>query len=343
MDALGVRRPDETPHATGYVEEMVALIGRLVADGFAYELDDGVYLEVDRVPGYGLLAGQPLDSLRSGARVETRDEKRSPLDFVLWKKSKPGEPSWPSPWGEGRPGWHTECVVMSLGLLGESFDIHGGGLDLRFPHHENERAQAVAEGREFARLWFHTGMLEVDGEKMSKSLGNVRNLLDLVEQYDPRAFRLLVLQSHYRAPMGVSDETMRAAVKSLESLDRFAERFGGADAEPDADAIERFRSVMDDDLGTPAAMALLFDLVRRANASDDERAAAAALEIARAVGLDLRSEAEAIGDDALALASARDEKRAAKDWAGADAIRDELVAMGYEVADTPTGTQLRRR
>jgi cysteinyl-tRNA synthetase len=343
MDALGARRPDETPHATQFVEEMVALIGRLVADGFAYELDDGVYLEVDRVPGYGLLAGQPLDSLRSGARVETRDEKRSPLDFVLWKKSKPGEPSWPSPWGEGRPGWHTECVVMSLGLLGESFDIHGGGLDLRFPHHENERAQAVAEGREFARLWFHTGMLEVDGEKMSKSLGNVRNLLDLVEQYDPRAFRLLVLQSHYRAPMGVSDETMRAAVKSLESLDRFAERFGGADAEPDADAIERFRSVMDDDLGTPAAMALLFDLVRRANASDDERAAAAALEIARAVGLDLRSEAEAIGDDALALASARDEKRAAKDWAGADAIRDELVAMGYEVADTPTGTQLRRR
>ncbi|MGH9186844.1 MAG: cysteine--tRNA ligase, partial [Acidimicrobiales bacterium] len=198
MDAIGIRRPDHDPHATAYVEQMVALIGRLVAGGFAYETSDGVYFRSERVGDYGLLARQPIESLRAGARVETHEEKESPVDFVLWKKAKPGEPSWPSPWGEGRPGWHTECVVMSLDLLGDGFDIHGGGQDLMFPHHENERAQAVADGKEFARLWFHTGMVEVEGRKMSKSLGNVANLMDLEDRYDGRAYRLLSLQSHYR-------------------------------------------------------------------------------------------------------------------------------------------------
>jgi cysteinyl-tRNA synthetase len=352
MDALGIRRPDRTPHATEYVEAMVELVRRLVERGVAYETSDGVYLEVEKVQGYGLLAGQPLESLRAGARIEASEEKRSPLDFVLWKKAKPGEPRWPSPWGEGRPGWHTECVVMSLDLLGEGFDIHGGGQDLRFPHHENERAQALAEGREFARLWFHTGMLEVGGEKMSKSLGNVRNLLDLVEEYDPRAFRLLVLRSHYRSPMDVSDDALKDATAGLERLDSFARRFrhlaeasgsGSGGVVPDEAALDRFRELMDDDLSTPAAVALLFDLGRRANAAGDEAAAAAAFEIAGALGLELRTEAADIGEDALALARERDEARAAKDWATADALRDQLIALGYEVADTPSGTELHRR
>ena len=234
---------------------------------------------------------------------------------------------------------------MSLELLGEGFDLHGGGQDLAFPHHENERAQAVALGQTFARHWVHNGFVEVGGEKMSKSLGNFTNLLDLLEEHDPRAYRLLVLRSHYRAPIEVSKETVADAEANLERLDRFAERFAGLDAgvEPDPEAIERFRSVMDDDLGTPAAMALLADLVREANTSGDEAAAAAALEIARAVGLELRTEAEPITDEALALAGERDDARAAKDWARADALRDQLVAMGYEVADTPSGTALRRR
>src|ERR687897_828660 len=227
MDALGVERPDDDPHATAYVERMVELIERLVDQGVAYETTDGVYFQSERVEDYGLLARQPLDSLKAGARVEGIDEKRSPVDFVLWKKAKPGEPTWPSPWGEGRPGWHTECVVMSLDLLGERFDIHGGGQDLAFPHHENERAQAVADGRQFARHWLHNGFVEVEGTKMSKSLGNVSNLLDLVDQYDARAYRLLVLQSHYRSPIDVTDSTLRDAERSLDRLDAFARRAAG--------------------------------------------------------------------------------------------------------------------
>jgi cysteinyl-tRNA synthetase len=350
MDALNVRRPDDDPHATAYVDHMVELISRLVAAGDAYETSDGVYFQSERVEDYGLLARQPLDSLKAGARVEGGDEKRSPVDFALWKKAKPGEPTWPSPWGPGRPGWHTECVVMSLDLLGEGFDIHGGGQDLAFPHHENERAQAVADGRQFARYWLHNGFVEVGGTKMSKSLGNVSNLLDLVEQYDPRAYRLLVLRSHYRSPIDVTDETLRDAERSLERLDTFARRVAevGVAAEPDEEALERFRAAMDDDLDTPKAMALVFDLVRRANAllgdGDVEAAAplaAAVLEITGAMGLELHAEEGQVADDIRELARQRDEARAAKDWARADALRDQIVAAGYVVEDTPAGTEVR--
>ena len=192
MDALGDLRPDEIPHATQYIDDMVALVGELVDRGTAYETPDGVYLEVSKVDGYGLLAQQSLDSLQAGARVEANEDKRSPLDFALWKKAKEGEPSWESPWGPGRPGWHTECVVMSLDLLGEGFDLHGGGQDLKFPHHENERAQAVADGKVFAQHWMHNGWVEVEGTKMSKSLGNFTTLPDLLSRCDARAYRLLV-------------------------------------------------------------------------------------------------------------------------------------------------------
>ncbi len=201
MDALGLLRPDESPHATAYIEDMVTLVGDLLDRGVAYETSDGVYLNVEQVDGYGLLARQSLDSLRSGARVEANDEKRSPLDFAVWKKAKEGEPAWGAPWGAGRPGWHTECVVMSLDLLGDGFDLHGGGQDLAFPHHENERAQAVAEGRPFAQHWVHNGWVEVDGTKMSKSLGNFTSLTDLLTRCDERAYRLLVLRAHYGLPL----------------------------------------------------------------------------------------------------------------------------------------------
>jgi cysteinyl-tRNA synthetase len=357
MDALGVERPDDDPHATAYVERMVELIERLVDQGVAYETTDGVYFQSERVEDYGLLARQPLDSLKAGARVEGYDEKRSPVDFVLWKKAKPGEPTWPSPWGEGRPGWHTECVVMSLDLLGERFDIHGGGQDLAFPHHENERAQAVADGRQFARHWLHNGFVEVEGTKMSKSLGNVSNLLDLVDQYDPRAYRLLVLQSHYRSPIDVTDTTLRDAERSLDRLDAFARRAEASrepaagpepQTEPDAGAIAGFREAMDDDLDTPRATGLVFDLVRRGNALLDAgdpvaagRLAAAVREITGALGLELHTEGGEVPADILDLARQRDEARAAKNWSAADTLRDQIVAAGYVVEDTQTGTVVR--
>jgi cysteinyl-tRNA synthetase len=343
MDAIGVKRPTQDPHASAFIERMVELVGQLVEFGIAYETTDGVYFQAERIEDYGLLARQSIDSLRSGARVDANEEKRSPIDFALWKKVKPGEPSWPSPWGAGRPGWHTECVVMSLDLLGEGFDIHGGGQDLAFPHHENERAQAVATGRKFARHWVHNGFVEVSGEKMSKSLGNFTNLLDLVDEADPRAYRLLVLRAHYRAPIEVSRDSVADAERNLERLDRFAERFASARDDPaDEAALARFRELMDEDLSTPAAMALLSDLVTRANTHEDRAAAAAAFQICKAVGLELRTTSGAIGDDALELARQRDEARAAKEWALADSLRDQLIELGYEVADTPQGTELRR-
>jgi len=345
MDAIGVKRPNVDPHASAFIDRMVELIADLVDHGMAYETDDGVYFQAGRVEDYGLLARQSIDSLRAGARVETNEDKHSSIDFALWKKAKPGEPSWPSPWGEGRPGWHTECVVMSLDLLGDGFDIHGGGQDLAFPHHENERAQAVAEGHRFARHWVHNGWVVVEGEKMAKSVGNFTNLLDFVAESDPRAYRLLVLRSHYRAPIEVTKETVADAEQGLKRLDSFARRFAEriAGVEPDAAALAKFRAHMDDDLGTPAAIALLFDLVARANKDDDVEAAAAAFCICEAVGLELHSDAGEIGDDALEIARRRDEARAAKEWATADALRDELVSMGYVVDDTPTGTELRPR
>ena len=351
VDRLGVKRPTVDPHATAYVEQMVELVAGLVGANKAYETADGVYLEVETVPGYGLLARQPLDSLRSGARVGVDEEKRSPLDFVLWKKAKPGEPTWPSPWGDGRPGWHTECVVMSLDLLGDDFDIHGGGIDLAFPHHENERAQAVAAGRGFARRWAHNGHVQVSGEKMSKSLGNFRTLTDMLEVVDPRAYRLVVLQSHYRAPVEVTAATLEQAANTLSGLDAFARRAAelpGAAA--DRGALERFRAAMDDDLDTPRAMAELSGLVRAAHTALDagDGAGAAPLaaavgELAAAVGLDLAKAADAVPPEVAELVAARDQARSGRDFAGADALRERLDGLGWVVEDTPQGTRVHRK
>lgn len=359
MDRLGVRRPDHDPHATAYIEEMVALVASLVGGGAAYETDDGVYLSVTDVEGYGLLARQDLDSLRAGARIEVDRAKRSPLDFAVWKKAKEGEPSWPSPWGEGRPGWHTECVVMSLDLLGDGFELHGGGLDLAFPHHENERAQALAVGRPFARHWAHNGLVVVaGGEKMGKSAGNAADLATLLRAHDPRAYRLLVLRSHYRSPVVVTESEMADATTALRRLDTVFRRAGelGVEAgEADPGVVAAFRGHMDNDLNTPPAMGLIFEQVRRANTlldAEDDGSAAVALatiaELAGAVGLDVeagtgRAGGGADDDGAQALARRRDEERAAKAWAAADATRDELVALGYAVEDGQGGTTIRRR
>ena len=354
MDRLGVRRPDDDPHATAYIGRMVDLVQALVERSVAYETDDGVYLSVADVPGYGLLARQDLDSLRSGARIEVDDAKRSPLDFAVWKKAKPGEPSWPSPWGDGRPGWHTECVVMSLDLLGEGFELHGGGLDLAFPHHENERAQAVALGRRFAGHWVHNGLVVVaGGEKMGKSLGNTADLASLLRTHDPRAYRLLVLRSHYRSPLVVTETELAdasAALRRLDTVFRRAAEIGLTPGPPDPEVLERFRGHMDNDLNTPPAMGLLFEQVRRANTlldSEDDESAATALgsirAIATAVGLAVAGEVEAPEEAALDLARRRDAARAARDWGAADAARDELVGLGYVVEDGPGGTSVRRR
>ncbi len=352
MGKINVARPTDVPHATEYVEQMVTMIGELVANGTAYLTDDGVYLSVERVPDYGLLVHQSLDDMLAGGGdrdVFGADNKRHSADFALWKLSKPGEPSWPSPWGDGRPGWHSECVVMSLDLLGEGFDLHCGGMDLKFPHHENERAQAVALGKRFANHWMHNGfVVDAEGEKMSKSLGNVANLLDLTEQYDPRAYRMLLLQTHYRGPVSVTQDNIDASVKALAGLDAFAARTAAVAAvAPDAEVLASFRARMDDDLDTPGAMALVFDTVRRANtaldggSADAGALAAAVHEMCSAVGLVLKGAAE-VPTDALAKAAALDAARAAKDFAAADALRAELQAEGWTVETSKQGTTLRR-
>lgn len=352
MEGINVERPDDVPRATEYVDEMVAMIGELISTDHAYTTGDGVYMNVETVDDYGLLAHQSIDEMRSGGgerEVVGAGQKRHPADFVLWKFSKPDEPSWPSPWGEGRPGWHSECVVMSLDLLGEGFDLHCGGQDLRFPHHENERAQAVALGKDFANHWMHNGFV-VDAEdvKMSKSLGNVSNLLDLIDLYDPRAYRMVLLQSQYRSPVKITHDNIDAAVKALAGLDVFAARTAVVDSvEPDADVLAKFVIAMDDDLDTPKATALLFDAVRRANAAldaDDDAAGAlvaAVLEICRTLGLNLVVATDAPAD-VLDRATALDAARASKDFATADDLRAELQAEGWTVETTKDGTTVRR-
>ncbi len=363
LTALGVTLPDDAPHATQFVDRMVELIGWFLRHDVAYATSDGLYFDVSTVQDYGLLAGQPLESLRAGARIEASDEKRSPLDFALWKNAKPGEPSWPAPFGDGRPGWHTECVVMALGLLGEDFDLHCGGFDLRFPHHENERAQAVAAGRTFARHWAHHGWVMVGEEKMSKSLGNFTSLTDLLAKTDARAYRLLVLRSHYRSPIEVTPSTIADAERALARLDSFARRFALAPLAGETlnvasnfawegealDLYDRVATNLDEDLNTPLAVAQLFDAVGFCNTMADrgEMTDAAALASAvnvlfAAMGLSLHASDDDVDPSSAALVVQRDAARLSKDWAEADRLRDELVAMGWIVEDATSGTVIRR-
>ena len=359
FDKLNNLTPHDRPHATEYIDEMLDFIQTMMDNGTAYANDSGVYLRVHKVDGYGDLVHRTIDELResAGARIEVDENKEDPLDFALWKAAKPGEPVWPSPWGDGRPGWHIECVAMSLSILGEGFDLHGGGTDLVFPHHENERAEATAAGCCFAQHWAHNAMVNIGGEKMSKSLNNYTTVQSMLDE-DPdnaRALRLALLQTHYRKTMEINPGVMEQAREGVKRLDSMARKAIGAGIavdgdDRDADAISAFTEAMDDDLGTPEGVATMFETIRRANAaidSGDPTAAAlvaTAIDLAGAMGLTVAGDEPAGDDDAEidALVAARTEARATKDFAEADRLRDELTARGIVVEDTPNGPVWRR-
>ncbi|MGB1630381.1 MAG: cysteine--tRNA ligase [Acidimicrobiales bacterium] len=353
FERLNILRPHDRPHATEFVAQMVEFIETLVDNGTAYANESGVYLRVHLVEGYGDLVHRSLEELRegAGARVDVDDNKEDPLDFALWKAAKPGEPVWPSPWGDGRPGWHIECVAMSLGILGDGFDLHGGGTDLAFPHHTNERAEAIAAGRDFAQHWVHNAMLNIGGEKMSKSLGNYTTIGALLDEHpdNGRALRLALLQTHYRKVMELNPAVMEQAREGVKRLDAMARKATSAGVpldgpERDTGAITAFTTAMDDDLGTPEGVATMFETIRRANAAldvgDDTAGAlvATAVELAEAMGLEVQR-TKPTGDDTDidALVVARTQARAEKDFVEADRIRDELTALGITVEDTPNG------
>jgi cysteinyl-tRNA synthetase len=362
MAALGVLPPDVEPKATEHLPEMIGLIERLLAKGYAYVLDGDVYFEVRRFPGYGKLSGKNLDELQAGARVEVDERKRDPRDFALWKSAKPGEPAWESPWGAGRPGWHIECSAMAVRYLGESFDIHGGGDDLIFPHHECEIAQTEADtGRPFARYWVHNGMVNMAREKMSKSLGNTLTIRDLVARHDPAALRLFLLGTHYRSPLEWSEERVEDSARALERLWRpiddagklaAATTLGDAkDRPPPAELSgyrQRFLDAMNDDFNTPEALGALFDLSRALRgdgvtprtlvwgaAELEELAGAVGLQGPRRAGLDEAQIDRLIEERAAA--------RRDRDFRRADEIRTEIERLGAILEDKPTGTVWRWR
>ena len=347
--ALGVQTPDHEPRATQYVPQMLDLIGTLERKKLAYQSGSGdVNYSVRRFPGYGKLSGKSLDELRAGERVEVDDSKEDPLDFVLWKRSKPEEPSWPSRWGAGRPGWHIECSAMSGSLLGETFDIHGGGQDLQFPHHENEIAQSEgASGHPFVKYWMHNGFVRVDEEKMSKSLGNFFTVREVLKKFDAEVVRFFILRAHYRSPLNYADAHLDDAKSALGRL-YTALKNSGENAPVDwreAHAV-RFKAAMDDDFNTPEAVAVLFDLTGRVNAGD-KRLAPQLRALGGVLGI-LQRSPEAFfqgGLDAGAIEAmilAREAARKRRDFAEADRLREDLLGKGVVLEDSPRGTTWRR-
>jgi cysteinyl-tRNA synthetase len=348
--ALGVEEPDREPRATEYVPQMIDMIARLQAKGLAYQSASGdVNYAVRRFPAYGQLSGKSLDELRAGERVEVDASKDDPLDFVLWKRSKPEEPKWPSPWGEGRPGWHIECSAMSSTLLGEHFDIHGGGADLQFPHHENEIAQSEgANGRKFVNYWMHNGFVRVDEQKMSKSLGNFFTVREILKSFDAEVVRFFILRAHYRSPLNYTDQNLVEAKQSLTRLYTALKNSPATVAGVDWNEAhaKRFKQAMDDDFGTPDAVAVLFDLANRVN-SGERHLAPQLRALGGVLGL-LERDADAFlqGGDAeswiLERIAARNAARKGKHFAEADRIRKELLDKGIVLEDGPSGTTWRR-
>ena len=357
MERLGILPPDSRPHATQFIDGMIDIISQLIDRGAAYVVEDkGVYFSVGNLSEYGRLAGRTLDQLLddAGQRVDVDTDKKSPLDFALWKSAKPGEPSWFTPWGVGRPGWHTECVAMALSALGTGFDFHGGGDDLCFPHHQNEWAQVTAMGQQFARYWVHSAMVNVAGEKMSKSLGNFTNLAEAIDTAGPRALRLLALQTHYRRAMEMGRDALMAADAAVNRLDAFHRRMVTANVDLNGGelheaSIAAFRLAMDDDFSTPTALDNAFSLIRSANSDLDNSDLVAAglksrtaVEMFAVLGIEIGSqEAETnVGptdqeiEDLLEL---RAQARAEKDFATADRIRDELAFAGVVIEDSANG------
>ena len=361
MASLGILPPDVDPKATEHIPEMIALIERLIAPGIAYEVDGDVYFEIRRFPPYGKLSGKNLDELLAGARVDVDERKRDPRDFALWKAAKPGEPSWESPWGPGRPGWHIECSAMAMRYLGESFDLHGGGEDLIFPHHECEIAQAEAvTGRTFSRYWVYNAFVNMGKEKMSKSLGNTLLIRELVKRHDPDAIRLFFFGTHYRNPVEWAEERVHDSARAME---RFTRLLGDplaaavpATALPSRYAEYRtpFVAAMDDDLNTPQALGVLFDMAR-ALQEDRDRAQqdAGRAEFAAGVG-ELRALGNVLGlfgrrgapsgppPEVERLVAERVAARARRDFSRSDALRTEIANLGWAVEDTPAGPRLTR-
>jgi len=355
MAALNITAPDETPHATGEIDTILEMIQGLVDSGYAYVAEGSVYFRVDKAAGYGKLSNRSLDSLLAGARVDTSEEKEEPGDFVLWKASKPGEPSWPSTWGPGRPGWHIECSAMSLKYLGETIDIHGGGQDLVFPHHENEIAQSESyTGKKpFVKYWLHNGLLRMDGEKMSKSLGNLITIKEALSRYSADVIRLFVLGSHYRHPLTYSEEALEVAERAVERLRQAVSLKSGNTSFDWKQQIQGYRQsfikAMDDDFNAPQALAAIFGLARAINSSvrlgmDVGPAISALKELAGFLGIRLEElPAGPLDDEELAMIQRRNELRAAKKWLEADEIRAKLAKAGVILEDTPDGTSWKHK
>lgn len=361
--ALNTLKPAFEPKATDFVQEMIELIKKLIEKENAYVANNqDVYFAVEKFPSYGCLSHRSLDDLVAGSRIEVNEAKRNPLDFVLWKSAKPGEPAWDSPWGAGRPGWHTECAAMSLKILGETFDIHGGGPDLKFPHHENERAQSEAiTHKTFVNLWMHGGYLQIEKEKMSKSTGNFITIRDFLTEFHPEVLRYFNISSHYRSPVEYSRTNMALAHAALLRLYSSLRGLNTVGVEPAAESEFEilFRQAMDDDFNTPVALAVLFDLVREMNREREKNALhAAALgallkKLGNVLGLLFASPEEFLQDQRILtsdetqaiekLIAARTEARNNKNWAESDRIRDELLSKDVELEDTAKGTLWRKK
>ena len=355
MDLLGIRPPDKEPKATEYIPKMVRFIELLIKKGRAYESGGDVYFDIKKADRYGKLSNQNLEKMEAGARVIAGENKKDPMDFALWKKAKEGEPSWKSPWGAGRPGWHIECSAMSSDILGEEFDIHGGGIDLIFPHHENEIAQSEGTGKKFARYWIHNGLLTIESEKMAKSLGNFISIKDFLAEYkDPDLLKLLFLNTHYRHPVDYTKEKIAEMRSQKErvviAVDKIRRAKSAGSSDPDA--AERFRKMfedaMDDDFNMPLALAAVFELVNEANKVEPGKGFAKTaikviLDISEVFGLKLSADDSAVPSEVRKAIERRNAARQAGDYKEADRIRQELLAGGIILEDTKGGTTWRKK